>query len=41
MKKSITFLVLAALTAMVSSCSVYSCPTYAKNAKEQPKEVKI
>lgn len=36
MKKSMVILVLAVTTTIVSSCSVYTCPTYAKKVNEQP-----
>jgi flagellar basal body-associated protein FliL len=36
MKKSIAVLIVVAMVAMLSSCSFYSCPTYAKGGKSQP-----
>lgn len=36
MKKSIAVLILVAMVAMLSSCSFYTCPTYAKGEKSQP-----
>jgi hypothetical protein len=36
MKKSMVVLILAVLAGIVSSCSIYSCPTYSKKVKAQP-----
>jgi hypothetical protein len=42
MKNSIVILILAALTVSISSCSYYSCATYAKgNPKQSSQKVKI
>jgi hypothetical protein len=37
MRKSIAVLIFGILAITVSACSVYTCPTYAKSVKEQPK----
>lgn len=35
MRKSIAVLILGVLAVAASSCSVYTCPTYAKSVKPQ------
>ncbi|HEY0654807.1 MAG TPA: hypothetical protein VGD65_16835 [Chryseosolibacter sp.] len=37
MRKSTAVLILGVIAVSVSACSVYTCPTYAKSVKEQPK----
>ena len=39
MRKSILYFTLAAITIALTSCSFYTCPTYAKKVTEQQQKV--
>lgn len=41
MKKSMMALILAVFAVTLSSCSVYTCPTYAKAGKQQQPSEKV
>jgi hypothetical protein len=41
MKKSMVALVLGIVALSLSSCSIYTCPTYSKAEKKQPSVEKV